>query len=254
MHSYSAQTLILCVCISFVATSCIGESLVQILIKVTGKRTSLNKSTWLKSVQRNTGESCTSNRDCIGTRTCAFSGTSYLCVDPYNLYCTDSSDCLQGDVCYNTHVGRMCMSCSLFPSEVGPGATRVDIGNCGNSDGTGRSRSSVCIAVDSLAYFEKSALVFKNHKRAAVLCDQHENCATPGHIVVYQSKPMSMSTYCAKKLVSCSHRVKLVNSPRMEIKLRVPSKSKDLEFTALAAAKETRLEETVLSFAISIGI
>lgn len=278
-----------CVCVALLARSCIGVSLAHNLMRLTRKITSLNDHTTLTSVQKNTGEPCSSDLDCVGSRSC----TSNVCINTSYFYCTDSSDCLEGDICYNTPDGNMCLSCSFYPVRDGSGITTVDNGNCGNSGGSGGGGgpeipggsgngggpgngegpgngrgpgnsggpgnnggpgSSACIAIDSLSSFDTSELVFKDHRRASVLCDQHESCATPGHIVVYQSIPMSMSTYCAQKNISCSRRVKLVNSPRMKRGLRVLSNSKDLEFTALAAAKETRLEETVLTFAVSMGI
>lgn len=111
----------------------------------------------------------------------------------------------------------------------------------------------VCIAVDALEQLPSSALVYATHRRASVLCDQHENCATPGHMVLFNKVAMSMNDYCARRNVSCVKRVKLVNSPKMKMGLRIPSKSKSLQFTALAAARETWLETTILKVVLRLG-
>lgn len=191
-----------------------------------------------------TQDPCTSNADCKDSRQCIFHkprGES-LCFDRNRLICTSKSDCLAGDRCIAfSSESFECVSCNFELNRI-QNAVRVVGADC------------VCVAIESLTEFDKSSLVFDAHRRASVLCDQHENCATPGHIVVYKSNPMAMSTYCTQHSVSCRRTVKLVNSPKMKLGLRFSSFSNDLKFTALAAAKETFFEEAVLKIAVSFGI
>lgn len=135
------------------------------------------------------------------------------------------------------------------PSSVG----NPTAGASPNNDGNNSNGGNICIAVDALEGYDMGSLVFKTHKRASVLCDQKENCATSGHMVIYKGEAMAMSTYCGIPGISCVRRVKLVNSPRMKMGLRVPSKSDDLKFTALAASKDTKIEKMVLRTLISLG-
>lgn len=113
--------------------------------------------------------------------------------------------------------------------------------------------SSICIAVSSLSGLHPSKLVYAQHRKAVVLCDSFDNCATPGHIVEYKGKAMMMKSYCGL-LEKCVRRVKLVNSIRMEAGFRVQSKSSDMKFTALSARYETRMEEAVLGHIIRLGM
>lgn len=115
------------------------------------------------------------------------------------------------------------------------------------------AKVGICIAVDMLSHMDSSSLIFGTHMRAAVLCDQYASCATPGHMLLFRANPMSMNEYCALPDVSCVKRVKLVNSPRMKIGLRVSSRSPAMQFTALAATKETWLETAALRLLLKIG-
>lgn len=116
------------------------------------------------------------------------------------------------------------------------------------------SDGGICIAVDILEKYGSSSFVFKTHRQASVLCDAHENCATGGHMIVYKRVAMSMSTYCAMEHVECVRRVKFVNSPRMKLGLRIRSNLEELEFTALAASKDSKVEKGVLKLLISVGM
>ena len=49
-------------------------------------------------------------------------------------------------------------------------------------DGDGNGNTDVCIAVASLRHVSSSELVFKEDRRAFVLCDDKNSCATPGHM------------------------------------------------------------------------
>lgn len=113
--------------------------------------------------------------------------------------------------------------------------------------------ADVCIGVDALRHLDMDELVFPQHFRATVLCDAKRNCATPGHIVVHDGVPMMMKTYCEGLRVKkgdeemCTRKVMFVNSPRMKYGQRIKSNSDGLEFTALAARFESKLEEHVMA-------
>lgn len=188
-------------------------------------------------------EDCITSANCESPRECyTFENAGDACFSPEFSRCLKSSDCLDNDRCLirGGSSKGMCISCNIDPDVIDRQA--VDGGNC------------VCVAIESLKQFDRSSLVFDTDRRASVLCDQHENCATSGHIVVYKSKAMSMATYCLQLPISCHRTVKLVNSPKMKVGLRFSSFSKDLKFTALAAAKETQLEEFILKWAVFAGI
>lgn len=235
------------------------------------------------SVRQNSGSTCQSSSDCASPRQCyntdfglcTSSSGNCFCFDLDNFSCSTSSDCLENDVCVEGFLDNpLCLGCEVAASD-SIEATPVDNGNCGSSggegnggegggdDGTGGGgvgggggnaggeesggdNNNVCIAVDALKRFSSDELVFKHRKQAAVLCDQHENCATPGHMVVYQGNGMMMSAYCTQNSVTCNRRVKLVNSPRMKPGLRIPSRHPELQFTALAASKQTFVKHVFL--------
>lgn len=111
---------------------------------------------------------------------------------------------------------------------------------------------SVCIDAEALSGFERRQLVFEQHQRGKVLCDEFGSCATAGHIVVYNGWAMMMKRYCG--MVECEQRVMDVNSPKLRTALRVRSKTDGLEFTAFAARYATRAEELVLSTAVHVGL
>lgn len=112
---------------------------------------------------------------------------------------------------------------------------------------------NVCIAADTLVGLDTTDLVFADHRRASVLCDQFDSCATPGHMVQFKGYAMCMKEYCAVDGIRCVKRTKYVNSPKMRMGLRIQSKSKHLKFTALAASKETWLETTLLATLMRLG-
>lgn len=208
------------------------------------------KSAIVANMRQFTFEFCSDDSDCAAPRTClseatrgscAVGETRCACVHPNYLYCSTSEDCLQNDRCVSSLSSSQCLSCNLNTSDV----TVLDNGNCG---------SNVCIHVSALAHLDPSLLVYKQHKRAVVLCDGQENCATPGHMVIFKNVPMSMTTYCKQALVTCVRRMKFVNSPRMKIGIRLPSRSNDLVYTALAAPGETFLEKTVLRTLLYLGV
>lgn len=236
------------------------------------------------------GEECLDSSQCVSPRICTSVDTNSectssdqkcICYSPSNVACTTSNDCLPGDRCTVVTGEVWCVSCS-FDSLI---QNAVDAGNC-NSVGTGGSSGAgngadnggsgsgnpppgtggspgsgagtsgevKCISVDALSDLDRESLVFTADRRAAVLCDQFDNCATPGHMVMYRARPMMMKTYCLETIIKCVYRVKLVNSPRMKLGIRILSRSNHLQFTALAAAKETIFEEMILRTVIEAGI
>lgn len=114
------------------------------------------------------------------------------------------------------------------------------------------SPEPICIDAEALVDMSSSQLVFKTARRASVLCDTKNSCATAGHMVTWQGHTMMMQTYCTLH-ASCVRRVKSVNSPRMQRGLRVRSRTDGLHFTALAARYESKVEETVLRNVVSLG-
>lgn len=117
----------------------------------------------------------------------------------------------------------------------------------GGGDGEG-----ACVDARLVRHFAHHELVFERHVLRRVLCDEHDSCATAGHLVVYKGNPMMMRSYCLA--VGCDMKVIHVNSPRLTRALRIASNTKQLEFTTFAARFETRAEERILSIAIRVGL
>lgn len=109
-----------------------------------------------------------------------------------------------------------------------------------------------CIDARALGHLAEEDLVLGKHATAHVLCDVNESCATPGHVVVFNGKPMMMRTYCAS--VGCERKVMTVNSPRFQRALRVRSRTDRLEYTAFAARYETTAEEALMKVAVRAGL
>lgn len=200
---------------------------------------------------RFTGDSCQNASECVPPRQCRAGGdecsgntTDCKCRAAPDLACATSLDCDRDSRCieYPNVENSECFPCNRSVNQLPENANAVDDGNC------------VCIATDLLDSLDVSSLVFKTHRRAYVLCDQVGNCATPAHIVIFRDHPMSMATYCARLPVSCRRAVKLVNSPKMKLGLRIPSRSKHLRFTAFAAARQTLAEEVVLRMMVALGL
>lgn len=178
-----------------------------------------------------------------------------------------STQCSTGERCIRP-IGQdlqLCSSCQALEYAISSTACYVDqntdncVGSipsssmtvCGETD----KDDAMCIAVSSLSQMDSSQLVYQSHRTAGVLCDEHDNCATPGHIVEYRGRLMMMKTYCSMKDISgCAKRVRKVNSPKMAMGLRVASNLGDLRFTALAARFETKAEESVFNSLTRFGI
>ncbi|PXF39796.1 hypothetical protein BWQ96_10493 [Gracilariopsis chorda] len=77
----------------------------------------------------------------------------------------------------------------------------------------------VCIAAKSLRHLPENMLLYSKHIPARVLCDAQQSCATPGHIGLYNGRPMMMRTYC--QLVQCCSAVMSVNSVRYQWRWRL---------------------------------
>lgn len=178
---------------------------------------------------------------------------------------------------------------SLPPTSVDatPNAAADDGDGGGDNEGDNNSDNDGAVCVDAalLAHLPRSALVFRTHRRARVLCDPYGSCATPGHLVVFRHSAMTMASYCSSfpsspsssSLFSpphlplgaihqlplphrpyCAVRFARVNSPRVpkiggawgfgQIRVRIPTRTPHLRFTAHAARHATRFEEALLTF------
>lgn len=189
------------------------------------------------------GDSCTSSSDCKGSRKCDGS----VCTPTLSeARCKTSSTCDKGERCITVEGYTICLSCPLVSSAPSGTVDLVDGGKC-NGD------KVACVSAESLQHLSMSDLVFAEHVEADVLCDISGSCATHGHVVVYEGRPMMMSTYCEVHTQCISKRM-LVNSPRLKRGLRIPSKTTGLEFTVYAAKYRTKAEEVVLGGLVRIGL
>lgn len=226
------------------------------------KSTFSQKNTFFHSVlsrEGYTGDECKANvsickspRLCLEVTwdECTVASSICYCIDQNAGTCNSSKDCVKGERCEKCEDDlQMCYSCEADLD----GNEHIDDGN-GNCASTtkGSSPSSSCISVDALSDIKNEDMVFSTHAQATVLCDEQNNCATPGHIVVWKNIPMMMKTYCSS--MKCRRSVKLVNSPRMKQGLRVTSNHPDFHYTALSARFETVVEEHVLRGLILIGM
>lgn len=248
-------------------------------------RTATFNKTSKYETRQYTGNFCESDDDCEAPRSC-YTGDAEpcedqesetcICISLLHFLCDDSSDCLAMDRCYKNEEGtKFCVTCS-YSEEMLTEYDPIDAGNCDDAPAATPTKipsippaasmtslppktspltsPRICIAANALSDLPGSALVFAAPQRASVLCDKHDSCATPGHVVIFNGSPMSMKDYCKQVGVSCVKRVKLVNSPKMKMGLRIASRSTGLQFTALAATMETRIETTLLTLLVRLGI
>lgn len=110
-----------------------------------------------------------------------------------------------------------------------------------------------CIDVKLLRAFKVEDLVYSQHVRASVLCDENGSCATSGHMVAFRNSAMAMKSYCAWH-TKCTKRVAWVNSPRMKAGLRVDSATLGLKMTVYSARYESWAEERMLRQLIQLGL
>lgn len=146
----------------------------------------------------------------------------------------------------------------------------------GNNDDDGDE--GVCMDARLLMHLSQEDLVYTRGKepRAVTLCDTRGSCATPGHMVTWHGKAMTMKTWCLHHASGggvdgekeeegggCVRRVMKVNSPRVsgggmmggrQWQRRVRTKTMDLEFTALAARYGTAVEEGLLRLLVRLGV
>lgn len=200
---------------------------------------------------------------------CSQTSTECVCLEFNTLrsgiVCENSNICPLGQRCAPSNVfkGTRCHSClatnatSVFPDQ--------DDENCFSKNSktpngipspspSPETQTPACIAVDLLTHLSRNELVFRDHIRAAVLCDAGGSCATPGHMVQYDGVYMMMRSYCAILEGGCRETVKFVNSPHMMSGIRLPSNSAGLKFTALSARYETTVEERALSFLFRVVV
>lgn len=221
---------------------------------------------------------CTEDADCRDVcqsvdefgflQACAGGSTTCFCMPLSPRPCIFSGECEKGTACMhvtNSSAGRHCVACDIVGRQKPP-LRPVDQahfcdGNVPGHDDPANdplqtfATPAVCVAARHLAGMRADALVYPAHRRAPVLCDQDANCATAGHVVVYDGTRLMMKTYCNAGFrgVRCTRRVMLVNSPRMARALRLRSNSKRLLFTAMAAKYESAIEETIISLLLRAG-
>lgn len=200
--------------------------------------------------------SCTSAEGCsdgfvcvnVGALACSSSDSFCVCLQS-DLGCTPRSSCLSGFTCVHSD-GTSCTDSSEIyvcvpTSPVDPPTN--------NPPTSSTDDSEFCVDATLLSHLPSHQLVYKSHRRASVLCDKSASCATPGHIVVFERKAMMMSSYC-NLVGNCHKRVMNVNSPTMSRKLRVSTKTDNLQFTALASRYQTVVEERFLSALVHMSM
>ena len=220
-----------------------------------------------------THEPCFTDDECVAPRSCTsgqrlfqhcFGREKCFCLQFKR--CTRSTDCIEGEVCgidrNRTFPVPYCASAHFFrgtgvlvtveedPSLIRDGSDLHSQEPDSPID-TDPIRRDTCIAAHHLHHLPQESLVFSTHHISAVLCDSWDNCATRGHIVRYKSTPMMMMTYCA--VVECTEKLMKVNAPA-GFRTAVMSRRAELQFTALSARYETRLEEIFLSHVLSSHI
>lgn len=159
--------------------------------------------------------------------------------------CGTNERCTEGTILGGNTVILSCFACSVNPDDLNiEGISWEDVDD---------KCPRICVSVDALSGFSPEELVFGEHRRTSVLCDHYENCATPGHMVLYSGRAMMMRTYCEQLQYGCSQRVKFVNSPRMKAGLRIETKSESLKFLAFAASYESRTEEAFIAGLVRLG-
>lgn len=192
--------------------------------------------------------------------------------------CNRDSDCDSGYGCFRllpNSITSFCIPCSdtgnrdplPYPADSG-NRCNVDqeviakpTNPSSSSDSTttptsdsGNPSDAVCIGAHALAHLPKEDLLFREHFRAFVLCDLHENCATPGHIIAFEEKAMMMKTYCQLRTISCRKVMMHVNSVKISRGRKIPSFSTNFQYTTYAARYETSFEELIMTLLIRMGL
>lgn len=218
-----------------------------------------------------TGDICTSAKeDCKDGRSCLSitgelcSADSSFCICTGLLTACESSDaCVKGERCIETgkEPTRFCGSCNHnfkngeFVDEI---ETNCDYGadpeESPNESPDVQPTPEICISVEALSHISKADLIYAEDIKSTVLCDNDNNCATSGHMVIWNGMPMMMRSYCNLVLYGCKRQIRFVNSPRMKRKTSIPSNSKLLRYSALSARFQTSLEERLLRILILYGV
>lgn len=231
-------------------------------------------------------------------RSCQYNSQTCFCLNSTaSNACVSSTDCSSGDItdtdvgCYklteNAKVGYCLPKSSLSnlnPSPIpfynisgSPGSTshgeddretetEVEENTERNyqvfndsSEPSEEPEPSMCIAAHALKHLPRDSLIYSVDVQAFVLCDPMMNCATPGHIIIYQGVAMMMKSYCQQLQIlkgvekPCTKKVMHVNSIRMGKRRRISSSDEAFQYTALAARAETTIEEGFLALIIRIG-
>ena len=220
-----------------------------------------------------TMDPCLTKGECLSPRSCISLKSVRLhcngrerCLCLHLMRCKRSSDCTEGEICgldrNRTFAVPFCASKLMLrsnglfrtveedPSLIQDGSDLVSQ-EPDPPTATDPIRRDTCIAAHHLHHLPQESLLFSTHHTSAVLCDRWDNCATRGHIVKYKNTPMMMMTYCA--VVECTEKLMPVNAPA-SFGTVVKSRRFELQFTALSARYETRLEEIFLSHVFSMHI
>lgn len=182
--------------------------------------------------------------------------------------CNSSVLCTNGEACVKFRSNSYysyCAKCSVL-DRLKPAPIPIDNGcsRSSNSDSSDQVETSntpgennedePCIAVDALEHIPLNQLVFPRHIRSSVLCDSYENCASAGHMVMFNGNPMMMMSYCKLITEGCSKTVRLVNNPRMVRARRIGSTVEHLQYTAHSAKYHTSVEEFALNMLLRLGL
>ncbi|KAI0566986.1 hypothetical protein FGB62_5g144 [Gracilaria domingensis] len=109
-----------------------------------------------------------------------------------------------------------------------------------------------CVSAVALEHLHPESLLYRKSSYSKVLCDLYGSCATAGHIVYHNSRPMMMKSYCEK--TSCVERIMAVNNVKYRRKFRIVSSTPGLYYTAFSARYQTRQEELALAVAVLLGL
>lgn len=243
------------------------------------------------------GDRCITSDDCQNSdgrnRTCRHMTEEYGrcqggrpgCVCKFDLKCSLSYDCGEGEVCVafvdtiQTH-GKCISKNQLFvdddhefyriynfgnltaipttdPPENGSQSTPPNSSeeNAEVNSATpeqSQETSEVCVDDEALSTLSQQEKVYKKARLASVLCDENGSCATAGHIIIWNGVMMTMKSYC-RQFGVCHRQVKWVNSPRMKKGLRLVSRTHRLQYTAFAARYETTMESLILFLLLQLG-
>lgn len=230
---------------------------------------------------------CRSQTDCVSTesakrvcyhltenwRACVNRSACY-CVPQTPLSCNSSIYCAEGEACAiikdSLSIKPLCVSSYVlvrndenlfeeYGAEPSPTAEIEEtlepavVPTPMSPSPSKKAEEEVCIDMSHLGHLPLSNLVYRRPRRATVLCDEYGSCATKGHIVIWNGRSMMMRTYCSE-FAKCETRIRMVNSPRMELGLRIQSHTKGMQFSALAARFESVTEERILVGMIAIGL